>query len=58
MTKLESDCTSKKPYQSFNAAKRGITGLYRAKKSGSGRLHAYHCPHCRWWHVGHVAKRR
>lgn len=52
------DCPTpdKRPYPSERAAKQGRATLYRNRKAGLGRVHAYKCP-AGHWHVGHVEKR-
>lgn len=45
----------KKPYQSKQAAARGIKTIRRAGADGGpGRLHAYLCSCRSHWHIGHT----
>ena len=44
---------AKRRYRTEKAAKKVIRSIRRAKKEGYGVLHAYLCPFCGWWHVGH-----
>lgn len=49
-------CIGKRTYRSKHDAKRAAR---RAETSfGGGKLDAYRCPHCAWFHVGHPPKRR
>lgn len=51
-TRLRCDRSGKVQYASPKAAKKAVRGLQVKGKSG-GRMHSYHCPDCRWWHIGH-----
>lgn len=33
-----------------------LVGRRQEGETGLGELHAYECPHCDWWHVGHAMK--
>ena len=45
-------------HPSEKAAKSAIRRLQRARKDKKhGRLHAYKCPSCRLWHIGHTTWR-
>ncbi len=48
--------TGKAQYSSERTAKEGLRTLHHIGKSGTGRLHAYRCPDCFRWHVGHVGE--
>lgn len=45
---LESECGQKKRYFTRKFARRRARAT-----SPDGVLHAYRCPHCGFWHVGH-----
>lgn len=50
-------CEGKRRHPDKNAANRAAYGTGRhnaATRMAPGDMHAYHCPHCGFWHVGHV----
>lgn len=44
------ECERKKRYATPEAARRDA---WRVSQRESLQIHAYHCPHCRGYHVGH-----
>lgn len=48
----ESQCKGKLRYSDKGDAKRASKRVERA----IGRVHAYRCSHCGWWHLGHKPK--
>lgn len=50
-------CEGKRAYSTKYEADGHVFALARAGASLK-RIHAYHCTHCRLWHVGHKPRRR
>lgn len=55
------ECERKKRYPDANAAQRAAYGVARWNSqrmmfasAADMNMHAYHCPHCGGWHIGHV----
>ncbi len=55
-------CEGKKRHRSPHAALLAVRGTlrqiderYTIVSASDRNLHAYHCPHCGFWHVGHPA---
>jgi len=40
-------------YPTERSARQGVKELRRKGREGYGYLHAYLCPTCKHWHVGH-----
>ncbi len=50
-------CIGKKKYETEKEANRGKMNLWGADPNADlTDLHAYQCPHCKYWHVGHKSK--
>jgi hypothetical protein len=48
-------CEGKVPYTNLDLAAAAIA---RAERNGNRPLHAYRCPHCSRFHLGHVRPER
>lgn len=54
MARQNCETTGKKKYPGLQSAKKAIKGIDgRGKKGSSGRMAAYRCKDCNYWHVGH-----
>lgn len=47
-------CIGKRRYEKADAKK---VARHTETTYGGGKLDAYRCPHCDWWHVGHPPPR-
>lgn len=48
-------CVGKRQYAQGRHAR---LAARRAQSNGGGRMHAYRCPWCDWFHVGHDRRER
>lgn len=51
-------CTGKHQHPPRQAALNHIRSLTRNRFAFRDTMHAYHCPHCGTWHVGHRRRPR
>lgn len=45
-------CTGKRAWESFPVAQRMADNTNRHRETGGGKVAAYKCRHCAWFHVG------
>lgn len=50
-------CWPKEQHATRGAAEAQLRSITRRAKEKGATIHAYHCPHCRTWHVGHGGPR-
>lgn len=53
MSHFEQSCKDKRAEPNKKGCKTAITGLVKAHGLHRSSFTFYHCPYCRYWHIGH-----
>jgi len=49
-------CKGKRKYDTMRNAERAVFAMWENGRVRNGEVHAYHCPVCNQYHVGHVPR--